>query len=65
MSLTKHLIDPDKIFYMNEKVINVNKSTECKLCGNVLLTEENYVLFQGLKQDCPYCGGGFPQLEES
>jgi hypothetical protein len=64
MNLSKTHIDPDKIFYVNEKKVKIRNSVECKLCGNNILTEENYKPYNGLIKECPYCSGFFPRLEE-
>ncbi len=61
MSLTKLEIDPDKIFFINEKRLKKEHLIECKLCGNLIHTDENYSFFNGNVKDCPYCRGNFPQ----
>ena len=57
----KYSIDPDTIFFINEKTKGDRKTLECKTCGNQFYTEENHRSYDGLTEDCPFCNGCFPQ----
>ncbi len=60
MSLVKDRIDPNDIFFINEKNDKaVYNNIECKTCGNLIYTLDNYPSYNGLIKDCPFCSGYF------
>ncbi len=65
MNLVKTRIDPNNIFFINEKNKAVPNKLECNTCGNLIYTSDNYSNNHILKEDCPYCSGFFPQPENT
>lgn len=55
MNSNRFRIDPETIFFINEKNNAVTGTTECKTCGNLIFTEENYSVQNTDKEDCPFC----------